>query len=1004
MRNTLALIMTMILTWGGATVQAKTGSLMVTAEMRANARRNCERYDWARSYRDRLIKQVQPWVEMSDEELWLMLPGQGMPRSSSVNGDGSGCPKCGTDHFKGNYNNPWEIDRQNHPWQLRCTNCKEWFPKNDFAAYYESSLDEQRQFHLDQGDPRFLVAKEPGEFEQVVDDGKGYIQDGSKFFFTACYAFKLWSELVGASSQGSVLERLAILYTLTEDPQYAHKAGVLLARVADLYPEMDYLPHYRLGMEASTGGSGKGRVQGCIWETWTAQNVSRAYDYIYDALMEDRELLAFSQQMAEKYHLEDKPTLSALARHIEDHALLEFIEGIKDGRVRGNAGMHQEAMAATAIALDRDELTEQALDWLFQPNDNKPPFGGEIPLILTEVLGREGLSDEAGLGYASIPAHAFHAVARLLRQYPAYQKYDLYHDFPKFRNCFTMGAAVRILDRYSPNVGDSDKCMNIGQIGNARPLPMVLDAYEVYGGHELAREVWFSNNKKLDGLQLDIYAAEPEALLQQLQQDLAGEAPTLSSFNSGGYGLAVLQAPQREAGRSFFMYYGRMAGHGHADRLMLGLVAKDVVMMPDMGYPLYTGAWPPRIGWDSHTISHNTAMVNDKGLQRQSWSGKTRLFEQAGPVRVADIDGGEVQEGVTTYRRCVVMVDVNDTDSYALDLFWLRGGHNHRLIQNGGGPAVTTDGLTLVPQAEGTFAGESVKLGQFYDGPENWSYDGSGFMYLDQVERAQSPASFTVDWPIVEPRRTMPADWEAHLRVHNLTEVDEAALANGYPPAYKGNPPVLRYLLRSRFGADLHTQFVTIHEPYDHQPFIASVRLLDSSETSEGFRAAVEVNLTDGRRDVLLVTENGGTASADGVSLTGRVGWVRFEQGQPVAQSLIAGTTLTAGPAQLTLPVGQITGQLTGWDDTDPANIILKTDAETDNRELAGRYVIFDNSERTDASYRIVSLPGGGQLGIGSSSLVERFVDRFDYSQGLIYNLAPGDNFIIPLTATWIKK
>jgi hypothetical protein len=989
---------------GGTTVQAKTGSLMVTAQMRANAQRNCERYDWARTYRDNLIAQVKPWVEMSDEELWRLLPSQDMPRSASVNRDGSGCPKCGKEHFKGNYNNPWEIDRQQRPWQMRCTNCKEWFPKNDFAAYYQSALDDQHKFRLGQGDPQHLQAKEPGEFTHVVDDGKGYAQEKSKFFFTAFYAFRLWADLVGAHSQGSVLEKLAILYTLTGDRLYAHKAGVLLDRVADLYPEMDYLPHYRLGMEASTGGSGKGRVQGCIWETWTAQNVSRAYDYIYDALLEDQELLAFSQRMAQKYKTGDKSSLPAIARHIEDHALLEFIKGLQDKRLWGNAGMHQESMAATAIALDREGVTEQALDWLFQPNNNQPPFGGEIPLILQEVLGREGFSDEAGLGYARIPAISFQAVARLLRQYPAYRKVDLYRDFPKFRNCFTMCAQVRALDRYSPNVGDGDKCMNIGQIGMSLPVDMALAGYQVYGGPELAREVGFANGKKLDGIRLDIYEAEPEAVLQRLQEDLATDPGPLQSINSGGYGLAILQAPQREAGRSFMMYYGRMAGHGHADRLMLGLVAKDVVMMPDMGYPLYTGAWPPRIGWDSHTISHNTAMINDKGHKRQSWSGKTRLFEQSGPVRVADVDGGEVQEGVTTYRRCVVMVDVSETDSYALDLFWLRGGKNHRLIQNGGGPEVTTQGLELVKQEKGTYAGENVELGQFYDGQPQWSYDGSGFMYLDRVEKAKPAAPFMVDWKIVEPRRTMPPEWEAHLRVHNLTPVDEAALASGYPPAYKGNPPTLRYLLRTCFGENLKTQFITVHEPYGREPIIASVRLLHSEETAEGFRAAVEVNLADGRRDVLLVTENGGAVAGGGASLQGRLGWVRYAGGQPVAQSLIAGTSLVAGTARLTLPAAQITGQLLSWNDQDPTNTILQTDAKLPPTGLVGRYVIFANQERSDASYRIVSLPGEGKIGLGSNSLVERFVDRNDYSRGLIYNLAPGDKFSIPLAATWEKK
>ena len=985
-------------------MQAKTGSIIVTAQMRANAVRNCERYDWARNYRDSLIAQVKPYVEMSDEDLWMLLPSQEMPRDATVNFDGSGCPKCGKDHYKANYNCPWEFDRQGHPWQVRCANCKEWFPRNDFAAYYQSALDDQHKFRLGKGDPQFLQPKEPGPYADVVDDGRGYAKDGHKWFFAAYYAFITWFEMVGMYDYDFVVEKLAILYTLTNNPLYAHKAGVLLDRIADLYPEMDYAPHYRLGMEASTGSSGKGRVQGRIWETWTAQSVSRAYDYVYDALLRDKGLLAFSQQMSARYHTGDKSSLPAIARHIEDHALLEFIKGIQDQRIWGNDGMHQEAMAAAAIALDRPGVTGPALDWLFQPDPGKPPFGGDIPTILVERLCRDGLSDEAGLGYATIPAQSFQAVAELLRRYPTHAKHDLYRDYPKFRNCFSMCAKVRPLDCYGPNNGDGDKCMSFGKAGMTMPVETELRGYRVYGGYDIAREVWFSNGKSLEGLRLDVYAAEPEAVLARLRRDLARAPGPLASFNTGGYGLSVLQARERDAGRALLMYYGRMDGHGHEDRLALGLVDKDVVMMPDMGYPLFTGNWPPRVGWDSHTISHNTCMVNDKGLNRKSFSGKTKLFEQAGPVRVADVDGGNVYDNVTTYRRCEVMVDVNASDSYVLDLFWVRGGKNHRLIQNGGGPEVTTSGLDLLRQEEGTYAGENVEFGQFYDGPSNWDYDGSGFMYLKRVDKAKPTRDFWVDWQIVEPRRVMPDDWEAHLRVHNLATVDEVALCDGIPPGYKGNPESLRYLLRTRYGDHLSTQFVSVLEPYGKTPLIKSVRLLKSQDGAAGFVAAVEVVLVDGRRDVVLVTENGGKLRAGGVSLDGRVGFVRFAGDKPVAQTLIAGSSLAAGAQKLTLPRAFVTGRLAGWDDTDPVNTLLKVSDTLPEQDLVGRYIIISNKERSDASYQIRSVIRPDRLNIACNSLAERFVDKADYSKGIVYNVAPGDAFQVPLSATWGKR
>ena len=972
-------------------VSAKTGSVIVTAQMRENAVRNVERYEWAKQRRDAVVSRVQRWMEMSDEELWRMLPSQEMPRDSSVN-RGEGCPNCGMDHYKAPYNPArWHWDFDEHPWQAQCRNCGQWFPSNDFKAYYESALDEHGKFHLGAGNPQYLKPLEGGNPEWV-DDGTGVKIGEAKWFFGAHYAFRVWHALIDAADD------LATAYTLTNDARYAHKAAVILDRMADLYPEMDYNPHYRLGMEASTGGSGKGRVQGCIWETFTAQKLSSAYDLVYDAMLGDAELVAFSQTMAAQYGTGEKSSATAIAEHIERHMLREFVIGLKDGRLAGNAGMDQHAMALAAIALDHPTETEEYLDWLFEPG------GGEIPLIMQQRLCREGFSDESGVGYASIPAQSFQEVAERLRRYAAYDKHDLYRDYPKFRNCYTMCSTTRVLDTHTPNWGDSGKCMAMGTTGMTMPLQMMLRGYRVYGTMEVAREVWFANGKKLDGIAGDIYDAEPGELLERLKADLSEEPGPFVSQNAGGYGQAVLQAPNRKHPRGIAMYYGRTGGHGHEDRLAIDLGSNNVLMTPDMGYPLYTGHWPKRVGWTSHAISHNTCMVNDKGQDRGSFSGKTKLFADAGPVRVADVDGGTVYPDVSTYRRCLVMVDVDEVNSYLLDLFWVRGGTNHRLIQNGGGPAIETTGLTLTAQEGGTYAGKDIEFGDFYDGPSNWDYDGTGFMYLKEVEKSGPAERFTADWKMVETWRTMPQDWEAHLRVHNLSAVDEVALCTGVPPEYKGAPERLRYMLRTRYGSGLNTQFVSVLEPYATEPFISSVRSLGTLSSESDFGAAVEVMLADGRRDVILVRENEGTLQAGGLEMDGRVGFCRFEADRPVAQVLIEGTALRAGEVELKLPAAAVRGRLTGWDDGNVENTLLKLDTPLPESTLAGEYIIFDNAERSDASYRIESVVDARTVGIGSNSLVERFVDEKDYGKGFIYTIAEGDAFIIPLSASWERQ
>jgi hypothetical protein len=467
--------------------------------------------------------------------------------------------------------------------------------------------------------------------------------------------------------------------------------------------------------------------------------------------------------------------------------------------------------------------------------------------------------------------------------------------------------------------------------------------------------------------------------------------------------MAVLQAPWQKEGRACALYYGRMAGHGHHDRLNLLLVARNVVMAPDMGYPLYcTSSWRKRFGWGNHVISHNTCMVNDTNPDSSSWSGKTKLFGEVGPLRVVDVDGGDVYEGVPTFRRCLVMVDVDAENSYILDLFWVRGGTNHRLIQNGGGPEVThSSGLVLNTQASGTYAGTDIPYGAEYDGRHTSRYMGTGFSYLENVQRARPDGAFWVDWEIVEPRRTMPDGWEAHLRVHTVSSVDEVALCDGIPPRFKGNPERLRYMLRSRFGSNLTSQFISVLEPYGKTPFVKAVRPLVDRADADSFEAAVEITLADGRRDVVLVRENPGEMAAGGVSMNGRVGLCRFAGETVALQALICGRSIAVDGRSLELPAEGVRGRLSGWETSDSGHTLLHLDTPLPDANLEGAYVLVQNSERSDASYRIEEVIDSNTVSIGSVSLIERYVDPKDYGKGMVTTVARGDPFLIPLSAVW---
>ncbi len=187
-----------------------------------------------------------------------MVTSQDLPRGIHTNVK-AGCPSCGKGIAPyGNY--PWRVGGD---WKLKCPNCGAIFPKNDFRAFYESALDEHGFFRRELGDQSLLFNTEHPDPKDplhkiYVDDGYGMMDEkGNKHLFIGYYNdFIQWKRIVSA------LLSLSRTYTLTSDARYAHKCGVLLDRIADVYPAMDFAPFHTLGFAHSHGGRGTGRVTG----------------------------------------------------------------------------------------------------------------------------------------------------------------------------------------------------------------------------------------------------------------------------------------------------------------------------------------------------------------------------------------------------------------------------------------------------------------------------------------------------------------------------------------------------------------------------------------------------------------------------------------------------------------------------------------------------------------------------------------------------------------------
>lgn len=967
----------------------------------ANLRRNVERFDWAARQRDEAVAKAKTWVARSDEELWNMIPGQDLPRCIDVTWDYKydqephlGCLKCGDAIRKfGNY--PYEPDFEKKPWKLTCPSCGAVFPTNDFGAYYRSGLDESGQFRPDRADRKLLFNTEhpdPSDphHRYGVDDGFGYIDaNGRAHKFIGYYTWKLWRYLT-YNGVGS----LASAYLYTGDKTYARKAAIMLDRIADVYPDMDWAPYARLGWYHSDGGTKTGKVEGSIWEAGFLANLASNYDMILSGTVDNPELYAFLKRQSERYKIGPKGTRALLLRNIDDNILRCGVKAIHDERIKGNFGMRQRTMIACALALNQQPETEEWIDWNFSPD------GGNLTAGILHGIDRDGMGDEGGPGYAlGVWFHTLATAADYLEAYKGSSKRSIYREFPSFVRMCSAGWRLAVLDWTTPNIGDSGETGLI-KIQSADPH-MMLRGFKYGRDPEAAVAAWRANGNSAKGLGRDIFDADPEQIEREVEAIARNAADTTrGGRHLTGYGLASLEFGKGPEGKALWLYYGRTAGHGHRDRLNFGLYAFGMDLTPDLGYPEFAGTQPERRVWTANSISHNVLTVNSKG-QRTDWTGFPRHFKRLPGFGAMEVESPNVYPQTRDYVRSMMLVDAGGGNAYAVDFLRAAGGDDHLLSFHGPAGAVTATGLKLVRQASGTYAGENVEL------RADTEATSPGYSYLFNVERdLNPPSSFVLDWAAEPGKRGAKPGDDVHLRWHVSTECADVALADAEPPRNKpDNPKRLRYALLHREGQDLTSVFASVLEPYRKTPFLKSVRRLKTGDAGEAC-AALRVEHADGTVDYVISSATTGTVELEeGLRLTGAAAFVRRDARGPVRAVLIRGTELSLGDLTVVSEAPDYTGTVVAMDKDleGEGELWVDTPLPTDG-SLTGENIMIENDRQRSACYEIRRVTREGdrtRISCGPVSFVRGLKDPRDVSKGYVLDFEEGARFSIPRHVVW---
>jgi oligo-alginate lyase len=802
---------------------AKDGPTYYTPERLAVARENLARYEWAQATFERLkagdgfryyigpeYGPAETYAEQSDEFMWLLQPTTKIARFIEQEARAI-CPVHGT---RGRDLDPWcpyNIDPIEHPYKIQCMLGGEWYPSNDYAS----------------GD---LTS---GEYP---DDGNGCRIDGCTYFFLREYVHMAYGSAVIPA-----LRSLSQAYALTGDARYGRKGTILLARLASEYPNHDDRQDRRFyalynGRDPRRQWITGGMITDHIWETFCLEGAVYAYDGLYPYMGQDPDMLAFLRDQGMPVESADD-----LRRYIEHYLVRAGMIGLLNGAIKGNEGHHQAAALACALVLDDytgpSPNSVDLVDYAFHGV-------GHAAHLLVNGLTRDGGGHESP-SYSRIELDLIRvdrAMSAIRQQQPDLFPLDRYPDLfgePKARLIFDWFLDMTLLDAYLPSIGDTGGITDgpggtpgITELRRATSqcysllTSENLYAFQRYGDPRMARAATRLDGTLYEGELFEPYPADQiAAALQRPESHLDRGSRLLD-----GYGVAILSSGDQEHRRAAMLNYSSLTGHRQRDHLSLGLFARGVDWLPDLGYP---HSWDHRWQWDANSLAHNTVTV-DETQPRHDFGGAGRLFARADgihvicaghdpypPERVEPARNGA--RPTRLYERLFVLVDVDEESFYLVDVFTVDGGEQHDQSWHGPLVPVQPPELDWIIQDAGTLAGPDVE--PFGSWTDRWGRDRKDFpSYLTGIRRATLARPTTWTWPTDLPEGD-------GLRLH-LVPVGgplEAIGGRGRSPA-RPEDWGLDYILARRQVTDgSPSVFVSVVDAYQGDPVVREVRLLEES-------------------------------------------------------------------------------------------------------------------------------------------------------------------------------
>ncbi len=682
-------------------------------------RRNVSSRTWARLLADQIIRDANWWTAQTDAYVRGLLP-EGNPRALCPSFE-KGCPIHGG---------------ARQTFRATLESGYRWTCGKGGEVWYDGAV---------------IRNPETGESVIVRDDGhgwvapKGFLNPGTRYHFVAAYRYYLLGKLFsspyepdgGSAYQGMTpVMALALAHAITGEPSYAHKAAVMLNRLAELYRFFD-------GTVEGPSQRQDGYI-GQTFERFLVQNLILSCDLIWDQLEEDVELREFFQKQGGADYDGDGQVTGADLRYNLQRNLLGYVYEYLHRLMPyfdGDFLMYEmTGLAGLAKVLGNPDIAVEVLD-------------SDVGLrtMLNNSWFRDGKFIYDASGYNVGNAQTPLLIAEWIHGFQCAPRFDVPVDVYNDPAC-PMGSLFHFLrhidcDGRVPMIGDTGATR--GKLLHTVPQYSPCDERAMI---RLPRQRKEYLNRLLSATGGDIekyregradwwllFHAEPVEAPPRPEAPMTARSQS-HLFDDGG--IAILRAGSHAETRQHVCLTLSKGsyGHGHGDKLAINLFRYGYDLSADVGYP---STWTDLkcSGWETHTASHCTVML-DEQPQRFSTIGRLHLFAAEPPCDVVEASAERAYAQATLYRRTVAIVRDDDGEPlYTLDLFRVAGAktrdyHFHSLgtpedlnVRGSSGTLVWTK------QVRGSLAGPNVTP---------MSQGGYGFLY--DVQTAEGSAPFTAVW------------------------------------------------------------------------------------------------------------------------------------------------------------------------------------------------------------------------------------------------------------------